>query len=495
MFSIILLLLIIVLGAILFYMRTEIISIQENARREQKKLIHRFSKYENLASQDDYLKQLNAKIKFREILISKEDYLKQLNEKIELREIAISKEDYLSELESQISTCENESKRLENEKQQITAQIKLLQKQLQPLEEADYLQAVTFYEPEYDFDTSEEYKEKLTSIRQEQKQLIKDKLAVISKVALTMEGSRRAGQKITNTLIKLVLRAFNGECDAAIAKVKYNNFDALERRINKAYEALNKLAEITYCTISETYLGLKLDELHLAYEYQEKKYEEREEQRRIREQMREEQRALKEIEKAKEQAEREEQRYQQALEKARQEVEQATGQQRDKLEEQIKYLSQQLEEAHTNAERAVSRAQMTKSGHVYIISNIGSFGENVYKIGMTRRLEPMDRVKELGDASVPFPFDVHAMIFTENAPELESSLHKLFHTRRFNKANERKEFFRVSLSEIIDAVEKLSSNNKYIKSDIHITKVAEAVEYRKSLAIERKFPSDKAPSV
>jgi hypothetical protein len=474
MFTTILIFLVLALGAALFYMRTEIISIRETAQREQRKLIHRFSKYENLVSKDDYLKQLNTRIKFKEDVISKEEYV--------------------SQLDSRISTYEHEYKRLEGDKQQLVHQIELLKQQLQELEEADYLQSVTFYEPEYDFDTSDKYKEELTIIRNRQKQLIKEKLAVISTVTLTMEGSKRAGQKITNSLIKLVLRAFNGECDAAIAKVKYNNFDALEKRINKAYEALNKLAEITYCTISEAYLRLKLDELHLAYEYQEKKHEELEEQRRIREQMREEQRALREIEKAKEQAEREEQRYQQALEKARQEVDQATGKQRDKLEEQIRLLSQQLEEAHTNTERAMSRAQMTKSGHVYIISNIGSFGDEVYKIGMTRRLEPMDRVKELGDASVPFPFDVHAMIFSGNAPELENNLHKIFHSRRVNKANPRKEFFRASLSEIIDAVRKLSTHNDLIKTDIHITKVAEAEEYRKSLGIEQKLSSSESTS-
>ena len=142
--------------------------------------------------------------------------------------------------------------------------------------------------------------------------------------------------------------------------------------------------------------------------------------------MREEERALREIEKAKLDAEKEEQRYQQSLEKARIDIEQATGKQRDKLEAQILQLTQQLQDAHTNKERAISRAQMTKSGHVYIISNIGAFGEHVYKIGMTRRLDPMDRVDELGDASVPFPFDVHAIIFSQNAPELRDYCISIF---------------------------------------------------------------------
>lgn len=288
---------------------------------------------------------------------------------------------------------------------------------------------------------------------------------------------------MTQSFIKLVLRAFNGECDAAIAKIKYNNVSTQENRINKAFEALNKLAETTYCTINAEYRNLKLQELYLTHEYQEKKQEEIEEQRRIREQMREEERALREIEKAKQDAEKEEQRYQQSLEKARLEIQQATGKQRDKLEAQILQLTNQLEEAHKNKERAVSRAQMTKSGHVYIISNIGSFGEHVYKIGMTRRLDPMDRVNELGDASVPFTFDVHAIIFSHNAPELENLLHKRFHHRRLNKVNERKEFFKVSLDEITEAVKQIAKESKAIQGEIHITKSAEAIDYRKTIAM------------
>jgi hypothetical protein len=122
------------------------------------------------------------------------------------------------------------------------------------------------------------------------------------------------------------------------------------------------------------------------------------------------------------------------------------------------------------------RAQMTRSGHVYIISNIGSFGEHVYKIGMTRRLDPMDRVRELGDASVPFHFDVHAIIFSEDAPRLENALHRKFHDRRVNRVNQRKEFFNVTIEEIAEVVQQQHG-------EIAITLAAEAVDYRKTLAI------------
>lgn len=194
--------------------------------------------------------------------------------------------------------------------------------------------------------------------------------------------------------------------------------------------------------------------------------------------MREEERAQREIERARITAEKEEARYQKALEKARRDVEKATGDKQSKLQAEIEHLNKLLTEAQTNKERVKSRAEMTRSGYVYIISNIGSFGEDMYKIGLTRRLEPMDRVRELGDASVPFPFDVHAMIFSEDAPTLESELHKKFAGRRVNMVNARKEFFKVSLGDIQGEVE-----NHYPEATFTVTALAE--EFRKTLAIHQ----------
>lgn len=297
------------------------------------------------------------------------------------------------------------------------------------------------YEPLYDFDSSQGYAAKLEELREEQKFAIKEKSAVVFYTEWTAEGSRTKGKKMENEYSKLLLRAFNGECDALIMKVRYNNVRAIEKRIDSLYEAVNKLGKTYMCEISFEYYQLKLRELYLVHEYQEKKQAEVEEQRQIREQMREEERAMREIERAIMDAEREEARYEKALEKARQEAEQATGAKHMRLEGEIERLQTLLDEAHQNRERAKSRAEMTHSGYVYIISNIGSFGEDVYKIGMTRRLDPMDRVAELGDASVPFTFDVHAMIFSEDAPRLEAALHRAFDSRRVNRINLRKEFF------------------------------------------------------
>jgi len=273
-----------------------------------------------------------------------------------------------------------------------------------------------------------------------------------------------------------MLRAFNGECDALITKVRYNNIRAIEKRMATLYEAVNKLGATYKCQINRSFYRLKVNEMHLVHEYQEKKQAEAEEQRQIREQMREEERAMREIERAIMDAEREEARYEKALEKARYEAEKATGAKHVRLEGEIERLQALLDEAHQNRERAKSRAEMTRSGYVYIISNVGSFGEDVYKIGLTRRLDPMDRVAELGDASVPFTFDVHAMIFSEDAPRLENALHRAFDNRRVNRINLRKEFFKVKLEEI----QEVASRHK---ADIQFTLIAEAKGFRQSQAM------------
>ena len=219
------------------------------------------------------------------------------------------------------------------------------------------------------------------------------------------------------------------------------------------------------------------------FEFEEWKQREKEEQARIREQIREEERAAKELEKVKREAELEAHRNADALEKARSEVEGANEKQKAKLLAQIEELEKRMVEMEEK-NRYISQAMLTKTGHVYIISNVGSFGDDMLKIGMTRRLEPMDRVKELGDASVPFPFDVHAMIRTSDAPSLENALHTHFDTRRVNLENNRKEFFYVTLEEIQQELDVLKDELN-IEADIHITMAAEAKQWRMSEAKRR----------
>lgn len=353
------------------------------------------------------------------------------------------------------------------------------QKELSALSEEANLQSVAFYKPHYDFSDSAKYQKRLESILSKQKQMLKSGEAAVCPIEWTVDGSAAKGRKQTEQMLKLMLRAFHGECDAAIAKVKYNNVGVMEKRIRKACEAITALASVQQCSITEPYLELKLQELFLSFEYEEKVQAEKEEQRRIREQMKDEEAAQRELEKAQQEAEQKENQFEEALRKAQEQAEKASGAKHDKLMAQIEDLERKLAEAHALKQKAISQAQLTKTGNVYVISNIGSFGENIFKIGMTRRLVPEDRIRELGDASVPFSFDVHAMISSSDAPALEAELHKAFYHRRVNWVNDRKEFYRVSIDEIEEAVKRL-------RVDVEVKRMAEAEEYRRTQAMIRE---------
>jgi len=366
---------------------------------------------------------------------------------------------------------------------EVTGEMSTLRAQLDKVRDDVEMESYGVYEPRFDFGTSDKYKEKLRSIRKVQKTMISAGDAAVCHVDWHVEGSRAKGKSMVKKQLKLQLRAFNGECDAAIAKVKYSNFQAMRDRIERSYTAVNKLGETNRCEITQRYFALKIDELYLAHEYMVKKQEEKEEQRRVREEMREEEKAKREIEKALKEAAREEKVAEQMLAKAKKELAEADDQARSELEAKVAQLQKQLEETEKKRQQATSMAQLTKSGHVYIVSNVGSFGEDVVKIGMTRRLDPLDRVKELGDASVPFPFDIHSMIYSDNAPELEAKLHQKFDNRRVNLVNNRKEFFSVSLEEVAQAAKEFGGEESFIVD-------REAEEYRRSLEI-RKAPGQR----
>lgn len=380
------------------------------------------------------------------------------------------------QLDSLTSDFDRQKEQLNNDFQSKRVIYESLLSEISILEEN--LENISFgmYKPAYDYQSTEEYKAKLDEIREKQKQVIKDERATYCPTKWTVEGSEAKGRKMIKEAGKLMLRAFNGECDACVAKVNWGNISIMEARMKKAYEAINKLGSTNNITVTDEYLKLKLAELYLEFELEEKKNKEKEEQRRIREQMREDEKALKEMEKIQRDAEAEEERYQKALDKAKTEVAKANGQEVNALNEKIKQLEENLQKAQELKERAISQAQLTKSGYVYIISNIGSFGDDVFKVGMTRRLEPLDRVYELGDASVPFDFDVHAMIYSENAPELENTLHKKLDHKRLNLVNTRAEFFKTSLEEIQELV-------KGHGLTVELTMIAEAKEYRETLSL------------
>lgn len=389
----------------------------------------------------------------------------------------IEKNSLLAEKTTLIQEAERKLRELNDTYQKGLDLHQTLEKEISLYQESLEISSYGLHQPQYSFDTSEGFKNELESNYNDQKHLIKNDQAVVCNTEWTVGGSKAEGRKMTNQYKKLMLFAFNGECDGLIAKVKWNNATKTKETIIKAYGAINKLGETQNTFITEEFLNLKLAELALTYEYEQKKYEEKEEQRVIREQMREEEKAQKELEKAQREAEDEERRFQKALEKAKLELKGANSLNAAVLQEQILELEQKLQAAHERKERAIAQAQLTKVGHIYVISNVGSFGDNVYKIGMTRRLDPLDRVRELGDASVPFQFDVHAIIYSENAPQLEYDLHKKFSDRRMNRVNQKKEFFKVTLDEIEEFVK------QHANAEIEFTKLAEAREFRETLSI------------
>ena len=291
------------------------------------------------------------------------------------------------------------------------------------------------------------------------------------------ETNRRANA------INFVVDAFNGKVDSILSRVKHDNVGTLAQRIRDAFSLVNVNGQaFREARITQQYLAARLEELKWAARVQEIAQRERDEQRHAMEQAREEARAAKERERALRDAAKEEEILQKAMAEAREQFERATGQQKTMYEERLKEMAEKLNEAMERKDRARSMAEQTKKGHVYIISNVGSFGEGVFKIGLTRRWDPKDRVDELGGASVPFGFDVHATILSDDAPALETQLHERFRLRQINKVNFRKEFFRVSLKEIREEIEKLD-----ITTGVSWTETAHAREYYESLAIEKEI--------
>lgn len=362
----------------------------------------------------------------------------------------------------------------------LDKKIKNKKLELNELDQVEMYQSFGLYTPKYDLMDSNAYKNKLDEIRKEQKLMVKNKTATSHFDGWTLDGDKAKGRAMNNDNIKLIIRSFNNECDASIIKIKFNNIESIKSKINKSFDLLNKLGERNKISIKREYLNSKIKELELSYEYELKKQEEKEEQLRIREQMREEAKALKEIELLKKKLEKEKAHFENAIKEIELQLSNCNDDEKEKLLDKLAELNSSLTELEKDEKDIENREKNTRAGYVYIISNIGSFGDDVYKIGMTRRLEPNDRVRELGDASVPFQFDVHAMIFSDDAPALENALHKKFADKSVNKINMRKEFFRVSLNEIESEVK------KNFNEIVEFTKIAEASDYRQTLQIEKQ---------
>lgn len=385
----------------------------------------------------------------------------------------------LADLAGEIEKAESQLAQLRNNLEITKKQLDAAKEQIIETDEAALLQSFGIYTPHYSYSTSDEYKESLKTVRDRQKELIKADRAVTGNTKWQVNGSAAKGKKMVKDMQKLLMRAYNAECDDAIEHVKFNNVEACEKKIQVSADAISKLGDMMGIAVTQQYVSLKLDELHLMHEYQVKKQEEKEEAKEARQRQREEAKAQKELEEAKKKLEKEQSHYSNELSRLRAQIDIAkTEDERIALEAKCEEIKSHLTDIDKQIEDVDYRAANQRAGYVYIISNIGAFGENVYKIGMTRRLDPMERVDELGDASVPFNFDVHAMIFTEDAPGLEAALHNAFADRKVNFVNHRREFFNVSLDEIKDVIKK-----NYDKT-VEFVDIPPAEQYRESLKLK-----------
>jgi hypothetical protein len=358
----------------------------------------------------------------------------------------------------------------------LTAKLSQLNAQILVVEDALQLESFALYIPKFKMNASHEYKTRLEDIRAKQKELIKAGEAATGNFGWEVNGSNAEGRKLVKDMIKLVLRSFNNECDYCVDHVKFDNIEKSEQRIRDSFEACNRLGRIMSVQLAGDYLNLKLDELHLAHEFEVKKNDEKEQAKVERAELREQQQVERELRAAREKIAKEQRHFAIALRDLKTRLEQTSSEEdRAKIQMKIEEVSVGKATLEHSEKELDYREQHAKAGYVYVISNLGAFGSGVYKIGMTRRLDPMERIDELGDASVPFWFDVHAMVFSKDAPALEATLHERFAAGRVNKVNQRKEFFRAELTDIEAVI------REQYDAVVEVIHEAPAEEYREGL--------------
>lgn len=415
--------------------------------------------YAKIAQKDDEITRLIVE-KGNEIdrLTNENDRLKKRNSEL------MSAYDLLYESSENLTNYEEQIAELKQNK-------KALEKDIEALEKEVLCQMIDI--SDYENITSEECKNKLSLLKNEINDLIKS-----GKTIEITDSSKNKKEFAANK--KQILLCFISECTNIINNLTFKNVDAARGKIERSFTNINKIFSVDGLQLKNVILEKKLQELTIVYAYLVTKEQEREEQRAIREQMLEEEKVRREIEREKLKIEKEESQFKKEISKLMAYMQKASDIEKQLYIDKIKELEEKLSQLDNDKKNVLEREANTRAGFVYVISNIGSFGENIYKIGMTRRLEPLERVKELGDASVPFSFDVHAMIFSADAPALETALHTTFKNKAVNKVNPRKEFFNVSLEDI----EKVVKENH--NAVVTFTKVAEAAQYRESLKIAQE---------
>ncbi len=405
----------------------------------------------------------------------------RLEKKLRRYDSLSSPEDLIIQLELKINDLLSEEERLE-------IKIRSLQQKLSELTETDYLQSLSFYEPKYDFITSDDYQRRFDQVTLERKKMIKNKTATVSYKSWSIGEDEKKGKKMIDNYRNLIRDTFDIICESAISDARTSNVNRLEKKIRNKFERLNKLSEILECEITEQYLKLRLKELDLKYELEAKKQEERERNKIIGDQLKQEKKDREGIEKARQEAEEAEERekqYQEDREKIRQEMTQAVGQQLEELERQNRQLERLIDKAKTDKEDAILRTIKLKSGCIYVISSIGSLEQGIYRICMTQRDEPDKYIKEMNPI-VPFPFFPHFKVYSEDVSDTLKRLQQRFHTRRVNKVNERRDFFRVSLDEIDRAISEIANETGVLKNIQRFDVIPLENEYLRTRSIERK---------
>ncbi|MFI5527982.1 DUF4041 domain-containing protein [Kitasatospora sp. NPDC051853] len=318
-------------------------------------------------------------------------------------------------------------------------------------EEAAMLQEAGIYEYRHPLADAVAYKAELDRLKDRVKDLAKGNGAVLAATGWQVNGSLAEGQKMVRDFSKLMLRAYNAEADSAVRSMRPHRLSSMTDRLEKTRQTIARLGTTMHIRISDDYHRLRVRELELTADHLAKQEEEKEQRRELRERQREEERLVKELERERSRLDKERRHYESALQRLR------SGASADPAA--VAELQEKLAEIEGEFAAVDAREANVRAGYVYVISNVGAFGERMVKIGMTRRLDPMDRVNELGDASVPFRFDVHALIFSEDAVGLERQLHQEFEDRRVNRVNLRREFFYVTPSEVRGALQRFAGQH------------------------------------
>jgi len=399
------------------------------------------------------------------LLSELEEEEKSLQKSIEEEEILIGeKKTHVEGLEKEIVNKSDEIEQKKNSIEEYKSNINSYEQKLTNVEQ-QYKDCVDFgpeipeayglYDRVLLLENSAVYKKKIDEIREKEKDLIRSKAAIIANTKWTVNNSQRDGSKLINRMSKIALRAFNGECDAVIESVKsYSKIESKKNKISTIYKTINELVSTLYQSISTEYLQLKFEELNIAFDYENALAAEREEIKKQREVERDEEIARKEFEQEIKKIEKEKTHYSNELENMIAELKKAQDIEKSKYQEKINTLQTKIDELTKKQEDYQNRFA-NKAGYVYIISNIGSFGDEIYKIGTTRRIDPFERINELSNASVPFKFDHFAIIFSENCYELEHSLHQRFEKNRVNKINLWKEYFKIDKEELEQELHKI----------------------------------------